>query len=204
MSDRSTAFGPFTFRVVGFVLAGLFAVIVFIAVYRRPTLDQLALGLAAISLAAFVALTTMHERYAYPALVFLLLALGRPAVAVAWVVFAITFLLNLLVAVPPEGWTIPEARTLTIVGSVVMTVVAVGVVILLAARGPLRGDRRSRSSGQDRARARGSGVCVHQSAIRRRRRGPAIASSRSASLGSQRDRDVGGQVQQATSQASCW
>ncbi len=140
VSDRSTAFGPVTFRVVGFVLAGLFAVIVFIAVYRRPTLDQLALGLAAISLAAFVALTTMHERYAYPALVFLLLALGRPAVAVAWVVFAITFLLNLLVAVPPEGWTIPEARTLTIVGSVVMTVVAVGVVILLATRGPLRGE----------------------------------------------------------------
>ena len=30
-------------------------------------------------------LTTMHERYAYPALVFLLLALGRPAVAVAWI-----------------------------------------------------------------------------------------------------------------------
>ena len=64
------------------------------AVYRRPTADQLALGLAAMSLAAFVALTTMHERYAYPALVFLLFALGRPAVAVAWVAFAVTFLLD--------------------------------------------------------------------------------------------------------------
>ena len=138
VSDRSSAFGPITFRVVGFVLAGLFGLIVFVSVYRRPTADQLALGVAAISLAAFVALTTMHERYAYPALVFLLLALGRPGVAVAWIVFAITFLLDLLVAVPPEGWTIPEARLLTIVGSVVMTGVAIGVVILLAARGPTR------------------------------------------------------------------
>jgi hypothetical protein len=89
-----------TFRVVGFVLAGLFALIVFVAVYRRPTADQLALGLAAMSLAAFVSPTTMHERYAYPALVFLLFALGRPAVAVAWIAFAITFLLDMLVAVP--------------------------------------------------------------------------------------------------------
>ena len=132
-----SAFGPVTFRVVGLRRSpACLALIVFVAVYRRPTADQLALGIAAISLAAFVSLTTMHERYAYPALVFLLLALGRPAVAVAWIAFAITFLLDLLVAVPPEGWTIPETRTLPIVGSIVMTVIAVGVVILLAARGP--------------------------------------------------------------------
>ena len=109
VSDRTSAFGPITFRLVGFVLAGLFALIVFVAVYRRPTPDQLALGIAAISLAAFVSLTTMHERYAYPALVFLLLALGRPAVAVAWIVFAVTFLLDLLVAVPPAGLDDPRA-----------------------------------------------------------------------------------------------
>ena len=140
VSDRSSAFGPVTFRVVGFVLAGLFALVVFVAVYRRPTADQLALGLAAMSLAAFVALTTMHERYAYPALVFLLFALGRPAVAVAWIAFAITFLLDMLVAVPPEGWTIPDTRIIPIVGSIAMTVIAVWVVILLASRGPMRGE----------------------------------------------------------------
>ncbi len=140
VSDRSSAFGPVTFRVVGFVLAGLFALVVFVAVYRRPTADQLALGLAAMSLAAFIALTTMHERYAYPALVFLLFALGRPAVAVAWIAFAITFLLDMLVAVPPEGWTIPDTRIIPIVGSIAMTVIAVWVVILLASRGPIRGE----------------------------------------------------------------
>jgi hypothetical protein len=142
VSDRTAAFGPVTFRVVGYVVAAVFALIVFVAVYRRPTADQLALGIAAISLAAFVSLTTMHERYAYPALVFLLLALGRPAVAVTWVAFAITFLLNLVVAVPPEGWSIPAVRTLTIVGSVAMIVIAVGVTILLVARGGLEREPR--------------------------------------------------------------
>ena len=112
----------------------------FVAVYRRPEPDQLALGIAAIALAAFIALTTMHERYAYPALVFLLLALGRPAIAAVWIVFAITFLLDLLVAVPPQGWTIPNAQALTVVGSIVMTGVTLAVVILLASRGPIRGE----------------------------------------------------------------
>ena len=49
------------------------SIVVFIGVYRRPTAEQLALGLATITLVAFVSLTTMHERYAYPAFVFLLL-----------------------------------------------------------------------------------------------------------------------------------
>src|SRR4029077_5413706 len=113
------------------------ALIVFVAVYRRPEPDQLALGVAAISLAAVIALTTMHERYACPALVFLLLALGRPAIAAIWIVFAVTFLLDLLVAAPPQGWTIPDVQALTVVGSIVMTGVTIAVVILLAARGPL-------------------------------------------------------------------
>ena len=73
---------------------------------------------------------------------FLLLALGRPAVAVTWVAFAITFLLNLVVAVPPEGWSIPEVRTLSIAGSVAMIVIAVGVMILLVARGGMEREPR--------------------------------------------------------------
>src|SRR5262249_42945907 len=100
VSDQTAVLGPLTFRTLGYLVAGLLAVVVFVAVYRRPTPEQLALGLAAVSLAAFVALTTMHERYAYPTLVFLLLAIGRPAVAVTWVAFAVVFALDLVVAVP--------------------------------------------------------------------------------------------------------
>jgi hypothetical protein len=125
VADGTAILGPLTFRTLGFLFAGLLALVVFVAVFRRPTADQLALGLAAVSLAAFVALTTMHERYAYPTLVFLLLGIGRPAVAVTWVVFAVTFALNLVVAIPPEGWVIPAARLLGIVGAVVMTLVFV-------------------------------------------------------------------------------
>ena len=74
VADGTAILGPLTFRTLGFVIAGLLSIVVFVGVYRRPTTEQLALGLAAITLVAFVSLTTMHERYAYPALVFLLVA----------------------------------------------------------------------------------------------------------------------------------
>lgn len=96
----------------------------FVGVYRQPTAEHLALGLAAITVAAFISLTTMHEQYAYPAFVFLLLALPRPAIALTFVAFAVVFALNLVVAVPPEGWVIPEARLIGILGVVAMTVIA--------------------------------------------------------------------------------
>ena len=124
VADTTPVLGPFTFRHVGYAFAGLLALVVFVGVYRRPTAVQLALGLAAISLVAFVSLTTMHERYAYPAFVFLLLAIGRPGVLATWAPFAVAFALNLVTAVPPEGWTIPLAREIGVVGAVVMTAVA--------------------------------------------------------------------------------
>ena len=91
-------------------------------------------------------LTTMHERYAYPAFVFLLLALPRPAVAIAWL--AVRRHVRAQPASSPsrrEGWTIPMARELGIVGGVVMTVL-LGVVLvaggLAGRRGPPRSGRR--------------------------------------------------------------
>ncbi len=109
----------------------------FVGVYRRPSPHGLVLGLAAITLVAFVCLTTMHERYAYPAFVFLLMAVPRPSVAIAWAVFAVVFALNLVVAIPPEGWTIPMARELGLIGGVVMTML-MGVVVALVAAGGRR------------------------------------------------------------------
>lgn len=136
VADGAAVLGPLTFRHMGFVLAGLLGLAVFVGVYRRPTSDHLALGLAAITLAAFVSLTTMHERYAYPAFIFLLLALPRPAIAVTWVVFAVVFALNLVVAVPPDGWAIPEARLIGILGALAMTVIAFVTIAAVALAGP--------------------------------------------------------------------
>ncbi len=140
VADGTAVLGPLTFRTLGFVIAGLLSIVVFVGVYRRPTTEQLALGLAAVTLVAFVSLTTMHERYAYPALVFLLIAAAgtraSAALPVVWVVFAVTFALNLVIAVPPGPDLVdrvPFVDALTVIGSVVMTVIA-GLLVLLVAR----------------------------------------------------------------------
>lgn len=134
-SNQTAIVGPLTFRLLGYLMAGAIAFTVFVAVIERPTPEQLALGLGAMSLGAFVTLTTMHERYAYAAFVFLLLAVGRPGVLTAWLWFAVAFTANLVVTFPPLGWTIPEARLISIVGSIVITAVAL-VALLRLVREP--------------------------------------------------------------------
>ena len=138
VADGTAILGPLSFRTLGFVIAGLLSIVVFVGVYRRPTAEQLALGLAAITLVAFVSLTTMHERYAYPALVFLLLAATsrERALSPLWGAFGVVFALNLVVAVSPVP-NLPEhlpfLDIVTIAGSAAMTVIA-GLLVLLVAR----------------------------------------------------------------------
>ncbi len=126
--DQNAIAGPVTFRLVGLAAAGLAALVVFAGVYRRPSAQNLAMGLAAISLGAFVTLTTMHERYAYPALVFLVLAWPRREVVAAWAAFAVAFALNLVYAVPPPGVSPPAGDLVSVAGSVVITAVAVAAI----------------------------------------------------------------------------
>jgi hypothetical protein len=128
VSDQTVIAGPVTFRVVGLVAAALVALVVFAGVYRRPSTQNLAMGLAAIALGAFVTLTTMHERYAYPALVFLILAWPRREVVVAWLAFAVAFALDLGYAVPPPGVVPPAGDLVSIVGALVITAVAVATI----------------------------------------------------------------------------
>lgn len=121
VSNQGVIIGPLTLALLGYLLAAAVAFVVFFAVWERPTPEQLALGLGAISLGVFVTMTTMHERYAYPAFVFLLLAVGRPGVLTTFAWFAAAFAANLIVMFPPEGWTIPEVRLISIVGAIVIT-----------------------------------------------------------------------------------
>jgi dolichyl-phosphate-mannose-protein mannosyltransferase len=124
VADAVSIFGPVTLRWLGFGLAGLFLTAVFVWVSRRPSATVLAWGLAAASLAAFVGLTAMHERYAYAALVFLLLAWPDRLAIWTWAVLAVTVTLNLVAAVPPSGepgTLIPVGGALGIAGSVAMT-----------------------------------------------------------------------------------
>jgi hypothetical protein len=135
VSDQGVLIGPLTLKLVGYLLAAAVAFVTFFAVLEDPSAERLALALGVVSLGAFVTLTTMHERYAYPAFVFLLLAIGQPGVLTAWAWFAVAFAANLIVTFPPAGWSIPETRLLSIVGAVVITAVAVVTLVTLV-RGP--------------------------------------------------------------------
>jgi len=103
IADDVPIAGPVTLRWVGFAIAGLLELAVFLWVWRRPTATGLAWGLAAAALAAFVGLTAMHERYSYPAVVFLLLCWPDRLAVWTWVVVSVTAALNMIAAVPPSG-----------------------------------------------------------------------------------------------------
>jgi hypothetical protein len=139
IADDAAIAGPITLRMLGYGVALLLELLVFLAVLRSPTPRSLALGVAAAALVAFVALTTMHERYAYAPLVFLALLLPDRRGLTLWLVFGAVFTLNLLAAVPPT----PEIRAalpvfgpLGVLGSLAMTTVTASVVWLLLRDGP--------------------------------------------------------------------
>jgi hypothetical protein len=133
--DSTRILGPLTFRSLGFALAGLLSIAVFVGVYRRPSARNLAMGLAAVTLVAFVCLTQMHERYAYPAFVFLLMAINGRVLFAAWAVFSVTLLANLVAAAPPPELALPDTASASLVGAAVITLVAV-VAVLLTGRDP--------------------------------------------------------------------
>ena len=138
ISDAAVVAGPLTLKALGYLAALLLELIVFLAVLRAPTARGLALGLAAATLVAFTALTTMHERYAYGAIVFLALLLPDRRVLVLWIAFSVVFTLNLLAAIPPTpaiGELLPVFGPLGVVGSLVMTACAAAAVALVMGEG---------------------------------------------------------------------
>jgi hypothetical protein len=143
IADTSSIAGPVTFRLIGYAAAALLELVVFLAVMRAPTARGLALGLASATLVAFIGLTTMHERYAYAALVFLALLVPDRRVLALWLVFGGAFTLNLLAAVPPTpaiGTALPVDGWLGVAGAATITAVAGSVLWLL-----LREAARSRA-----------------------------------------------------------
>lgn len=134
LSDSVAILGPLTPRHIGLLMTGVAEALVFVAVVRRPTRDRLLLGLAASTLAAFCLMTTMHERYAYAALVFLAPLLDRTAVRLAWGVLAVAITGNMIAGAPPNGEPgsiLPLTGPLGIAGSVAMISATVVVVALL-------------------------------------------------------------------------
>jgi hypothetical protein len=167
VADNNAILGPITLRHVGYGLAFLGELAVFVWVYRARSPRALAYGLAAAVLVAFCLLTTMHERYAYGALAFLVLALpDRRAVWLA-VAFGIVFTLNLLAAVPPTpeiGEALPVSGPLGIAGSVGMLAILGATFAIL--RGEPAESARPRTAGKQAPEAAQDGDAVPVQVVR--------------------------------------
>lgn len=140
VSDQNHLLGPVTFRHLGYAVTALLELVVFLGVRRDPRPRTLMLGLAATTLIAFCFLTTMHERYAYGAVIFLMLLIPERSIRILAIAFGIVFTLNLLAAVPPSPATaelLPISGVLGLIGSGVMTAIALACLWLVIAARPV-------------------------------------------------------------------
>lgn len=136
VSDTGTLAGPVTVRHVAFMVTGLLELMVALAVLRDPRPTTLVLALAASVLVAFSFLTTMHERYSYGAVIFLLLLVREPRARWLSLALGIVVSLNLLSAAPPtaEIRSLLRATSLIgVLGSTAMLVIT-GMVYALLTR----------------------------------------------------------------------
>jgi Gpi18-like mannosyltransferase len=143
VSDRIPIVGPITLRSLGFAITGVVSLAVAVQIWRDPRPRTLILGLSATTLVAFTFMTTMHERYAYGALVFLMLLVPEAKVRALAVAFGMVFTLNLVAAIPatPElGQLLPMWGPLGGVSSIAMVLIATAAVAVMRSPRPA-GDR---------------------------------------------------------------
>jgi Gpi18-like mannosyltransferase len=131
-SDQTAVLGPITFRYIGFAITALLSIIIAIQVIRDPQPRTFILALAASTLVWFGFLTQMHERYAYGALIFLLLLIPEKRIQWVYLAFGVVFTLNLWSAAAPtptfRHW-LPYPGIHSMVGAVVMIAIT-GLVFI--------------------------------------------------------------------------
>jgi hypothetical protein len=135
--DNVPVIGPLTLRHVGYATAGLLELVVALAVIRAPNPRTFLLALAASVLVAFTFLTSMHERYASGAIVFLALLVPDRRLRWLGIGFGVVTTLNLLAAVPPTPEIealLPVAGVLGIAGAVAMLAITFTTVSILSHR----------------------------------------------------------------------
>lgn len=113
-SDAVPILGPLSGRQIGLALAAVGELIVFAAVLRRPTPRNLTLGLATATLVSYCFLTTMHERYSLPALIFLIPLLPDRRILGIWIALSVVITAGMLL---PYG---PPYGEVSILGAAVM------------------------------------------------------------------------------------
>ena len=147
VADGGAILGPLSPRLLGYIAVGLMEIVVIRAVLRAPTKRGLLLGLAASTLVFFGFLTSVHERYAYAALIFLAPLIPDRRVLATWLALTAVMFLNLIAAVPPTaeiGSAIPIGGPLGVVGSLATLALTIVVIWLLVdeRRAPPEWDRQ--------------------------------------------------------------
>ncbi len=134
LPDTAPLLGPLSARMIGYGLAAVLSAGVAALVLRARTPRGLLLGAAAGVLVAFLALTTMHERYSWAAIAFLAPLLADRRAAALWAVLVLATFANYLAAipiVPGNPPILPIDGPLGIVGSAAITGVGIAVIGLL-------------------------------------------------------------------------
>ena len=129
--DDVAIIGPFTLRHVGYLVTALLSVLIGLAIVRDARPRTFVLGVVASVLTIFTWMTQMHERYAYAALVVVLLLIPDRAIRWFAAILAVVFTLNLFAAVPATPAieaALPVGGVLGVAGSVAM--VAMSAVVL--------------------------------------------------------------------------
>ena len=119
--DDVAFIGPLTLRHIGYLVTASLSVLIGLAIIRDPRPRTFILGVVASVLAIFTWMTQMHERYAYAALIVVLLLIPHRGIRWFTGVLAVVFTLNLVAAVPATPTleaALPVAGLLGIAGSV--------------------------------------------------------------------------------------
>ena len=126
VNDQTLILGPLSGRVLGYALTIVLSLVTAAVILRDPRPRTFVLSLAVATLVAFCFLTAMHERYAYGAVIFLMLLV--PDRRFRWLALAlgVVFTLNLLAAIPPSpaiAELIPIGGVTGLLGSLAMLVI---------------------------------------------------------------------------------
>jgi Gpi18-like mannosyltransferase len=126
VNDGTLVLGPLSARLLGYALTIVLSLVAAAVILRDPRPRTFVLSLAVATLVAFCFLTAMHERYAYGAVIFLMLLVPDRRFRWLALTLGVVFTLNLLAAIPPTpaiGELIPIDGLMGLAGSVAMLAV---------------------------------------------------------------------------------
>ena len=144
--DDVAIIGPFTLRHVGYLGTAVLSILIGLAIVRDARPRTLILGVVASVLGIFTWMTQMHERYAYAALVVILLLIPDRRIRWFAAVLGVVFTLNLFAAVPATpglAAVFPVDGVVGIAGSIVMTASATLAFIQLRRSSGRQADGRT-------------------------------------------------------------